>query len=153
VGREVLKLEAELLQQQQVEKRDWQRQPAGEEETKNTNSPAARSPRGVALARILPVNAGALHPSRLRTRLSAPLGLKTLGMNLRGHGDYGDGKHKSANAKGRGELGGEMAQQLERMRKRNCCTRGESLSRQTFPLAPRDAAENLARCAPKRPSL
>jgi hypothetical protein len=30
VGREVLKLEAELLQQQQEERRDLQRQPAGE---------------------------------------------------------------------------------------------------------------------------
>jgi hypothetical protein len=30
VGREVLKLEAELLQQQQEERRDRQRQPAGE---------------------------------------------------------------------------------------------------------------------------
>jgi hypothetical protein len=39
---------------------------------KSTNSPAARSPRGVAPARILPVNAGVLYPSRLRTRLSAP---------------------------------------------------------------------------------
>jgi hypothetical protein len=79
VGREVLKLEVELLQQQQEEKRDRQRQPAGEEETKNTNSPAARSPRGVAPARILSANAGALHPSRLRTRLSAPSDWKRSG--------------------------------------------------------------------------
>jgi hypothetical protein len=35
------------------------------------NSPAARSPRGVAPTRILPANADALHLSRLRTRLSA----------------------------------------------------------------------------------
>jgi hypothetical protein len=35
------------------------------------NSPAARSPRGVVPARILPTNAGALHPSRRRTTSSA----------------------------------------------------------------------------------
>jgi hypothetical protein len=38
---------------------------------KSTNSSAARSPKGVAPAWILPVNAGAPHPSRLRTKLSA----------------------------------------------------------------------------------
>jgi hypothetical protein len=35
------------------------------------NFPAARSPRGVVPARILPANAGVLHPSRRRTTLSA----------------------------------------------------------------------------------
>jgi hypothetical protein len=34
---------------------------------------------------------------------------------------------------GRGELEGERAQQLERMRKRNCCTRGESLFKEDSP--------------------
>jgi hypothetical protein len=39
---------------------------------------------------------------------------------------------------GRGELEGERAQQLERMRKRNCCTRGESLFKEESPAsAPR----------------
>jgi hypothetical protein len=79
VGREVLKLEAELLQQQQEERRDRQRQPAGEEEMKNTNSSAARSPRGVVPAWILLANTRVLHLSRLRTRLSAPSDWKRSG--------------------------------------------------------------------------
>jgi hypothetical protein len=54
-------------------------------------------------------------------------------MNQRGHGDYGGRKPKSANAKGRKGLGGERAQQLERMRKHNCCTRGESLFKEDSP--------------------
>jgi hypothetical protein len=48
---------------------------------------------------------------------------------------------RSANAKGRGELEGERAQRVERMRKRNCCTRVNSFLRKTLPLAPRDAVE------------
>jgi hypothetical protein len=67
----------------------------------------------------------------------------------RSHGDYGGGKQKNMNAKAREELEGEMAQQLEKMRKRNCCTRGESLFKEDSPLAPRDTAENLARRALK----
>jgi hypothetical protein len=43
-----------------------------------------------------------------------------------------------SNAKGREEHEGEMAQQLERMRKRNYCTRGESLFKEDSPArAPR----------------
>jgi hypothetical protein len=39
---------------------------------------------------------------------------------------------------GHGELEGKRAQQLERMRKRNCCMRGESLFKEDSPaLAPR----------------
>jgi hypothetical protein len=34
---------------------------------------------------------------------------------------------------GHGELEGERAQQLERMRKHNCCTRGESLFKEDTP--------------------
>jgi hypothetical protein len=54
-------------------------------------------------------------------------------MNQRGHGDCGGGKLKSVNAKGRRGLGGERVQQPERMRKRNCCTRGESLFKENSP--------------------
>jgi hypothetical protein len=61
-----------------------------------------------------------------------------VGLAKRSHGDYGGGKQKNANAKGHGELEGERAQQLEKMRKRNCCTRGESLFKEDSPArAPR----------------
>jgi hypothetical protein len=71
VGCKVLKLEPELLQQQQKERRDWQRQPIGDVGDEQNELPAARSPRGTAPAWILPVSPGALHPSRPHTRLSA----------------------------------------------------------------------------------
>jgi hypothetical protein len=70
MGSEVLKLEPELLQQQQEEGRDRQCQPAGEvgdEEHKLLDGEVIEG----SGAWILPVNAGSLQPSRLRTRLSA----------------------------------------------------------------------------------
>jgi hypothetical protein len=76
---EVLKPEPRLLQQWQEERRDQQRQPAGEVGDEEHKLPAARSPRGVVLAWIILANAGTLHSSRLRTRLSAPLDWKRSG--------------------------------------------------------------------------
>jgi hypothetical protein len=70
VGREVLKLKPELLQQQE-EGQIGSANPQEIYEVNNTNSPAVRLPRGIALARILPASPGVLHPSRPRTRLSS----------------------------------------------------------------------------------
>jgi hypothetical protein len=48
---------------------------------------------------------------------------------------------------GCGELEGERAQQLERMRKRNCCTRGESLFKEDSPArAPRCRRKSRPTC-------
>jgi hypothetical protein len=63
MGGEVLKLELELLQQQQEEGRDRQRQPAGEVGDEEHELPSGEVTEGS--------GAGALQPSRLRTRLSA----------------------------------------------------------------------------------
>jgi hypothetical protein len=59
--------EVALLQQQQEEGEFGS---AIVQEMKSASSPAARSPRGKALTRILPPNASALHPSRRRARSS-----------------------------------------------------------------------------------
>jgi hypothetical protein len=59
--------EVALLQQQQEE---GEIDSAIAQETKSASSPATRSPRGKALTRILPPNAGALHPGRRRARSS-----------------------------------------------------------------------------------
>jgi hypothetical protein len=133
VGGEVLKLEAELLQQQQKEGRDRQRQPAGEVGDEEHELPDGEIAEGS--------GAGADPPSKRRRAPSKQaahqvehhLGLETLGTNQRGHGDRGNGELKSANAKGRRGLGGERTQQLERMRKRNRCTRGDSLFKEELP--------------------
>jgi hypothetical protein len=103
----VLRLEAELLQQQHKERRDRQRNPQGRLATKSTNSTAARLPRGEAPTQILPANIGAPHPSRLRTKLSATSDWKHSG---------GSSKAMAATTKEEhGELKGERAQQVKRM--------------------------------------
>jgi hypothetical protein len=50
-------------------------------ETNNTNSSTARSPRGVALARILPANAGGAPSEHVVHQVERPLRLETLRMN------------------------------------------------------------------------
>jgi hypothetical protein len=68
------------------------------------------------------------------------LGLEAVELAKRSH-DVGGGagvEQENANAKGRGELEGERAQRVERMQKRNYCTRGESLFKEDSPArAPR----------------
>jgi hypothetical protein len=71
VGREVLKRKPELLQQQQKEGRNWQRQPARDVGGEQHELPGGEIAEGAAPARILPASPGTLHPSRPRTRLSA----------------------------------------------------------------------------------
>jgi hypothetical protein len=66
-------------------------------------------------------------------RVKRLLGLEMLGTNQHGHGDRGDGKLRSANAKGRGGLEGEGTKQLGKMRKRNRCTQGNPFSRKGSP--------------------
>jgi hypothetical protein len=111
VGREVLKLKAELLQQQQEERRDRQRQPAREVGDEEHELPGGEIAEGSG-ASVDPSSERRHAPSeQVAHQVECPLGLETLGMNQRGHGDYGGGKQKSANAKGRRRLGGERAQQ------------------------------------------
>jgi hypothetical protein len=78
------------------------------------------------------------------------LSLEAVGLAKRSHGVSGGAgvDQESSNAKGRGELEGERAQRVERMRKRNCCMRGESLFKEDSP-----ARAHLARRAPMQPSL
>jgi hypothetical protein len=81
------------------------------------------------------------------------LGLEALGMDKQGHGDYGGGKQRSTNA-----MGAESSKAKGRNSWRECesvtaACGVNPFSRKTLPLVPRDAAENLARRAPKQPSL
>jgi hypothetical protein len=120
VGREVLELESERLQQQQEERRDRQRQPAGEVGDEEHELPGGEVTEGSGAGpdppderRRAPSEQAAHHVERL-------LSLEMLGTNQRGHGDCDSGKQKSASAKRRRGLRDERAQQLERMQKRDC---------------------------------
>jgi hypothetical protein len=87
----------------------------------STNSPVARSPRGAAPARILSASPGALHPSRPRTRLSAPSDWKRSGWPSEAMACA------AARVESRGARRQRGASDWERMRKGNCCTRGDFL--------------------------
>ena len=71
MGREMLELEAEILQQQQEERRNRQPTPVEMCEKNNTNSPVRRSRRGTEPARIPQAVSRGLHPSRRRTTFSS----------------------------------------------------------------------------------
>jgi hypothetical protein len=132
VGREVLELKSELLQQQQEERQNRQRQPAeeiGDEEHKLPGSKIAEGS-----------SAG---PDPLGERRRAPfeqvvhrverfLGLVMIRANQHGHGDHGGGKLGSTNAERRGRLGGERAEQLEKCEIKTT-VRGKTLFQEKAP--------------------
>jgi hypothetical protein len=140
LGREVLELESELLQQQQEEQRNRQHQPAeeiGDEEHKLPGSEIAEG----SSAGPDPPGERRRAPSEQAThRVKRLLGLEMLGTNQHGHGDRGSGKLRSASAKGRGGLGGERTKQLGKMRKRNGCTRGNPFFKEGIPSHPKKSA-------------
>jgi hypothetical protein len=135
VGREVWELKSELLQQQQEEWQNRQRQPAeeiGDEEHKlpgyeiAEGSSAGLDPPGE--RRHAPSKQAAHGVERL-------LGLIMIGANQHGHGNHGGGKLGSTNAERRGRLGGERAEKLGKMRKRNHCA-WKNLFQEKAPRAP-----------------
>jgi hypothetical protein len=136
----VLKLEAELLQQQQEERRDRQRQPAGDVGGEQNELPGDEVTEGDS-ASVDPPGEHRHAPSKqVVHHIERRLGLEVVGLAKRSHG-VGGGvgvEQESANAKGCRELEGERVQRVERMRKCNCYTRGESLFKEDSPArAPR----------------
>jgi hypothetical protein len=146
----VLKLEAELLQQHQEERRDWQRQPAGDVGGEQNKLPSGEVTEGDGASADPPGERWRTPSKQVVRHIERRLSLEAVGLAKRSHGVGGGAgvEQESANAKGRRKLEGERAQQEERNRKHNCCTRGESLFKEDSP-----ARAHLARRAPKRPSL
>jgi hypothetical protein len=113
VGREVLKLEAELLQQQQEERRDRQHQPAGEVGDEEHELPGGEIAEGRG-AGVDP-SCERRHPSRLRTRLSATSGWKRSEWTSEATATTAAESSGAQMQWDAEELEGERAQQLERM--------------------------------------
>jgi hypothetical protein len=114
VGREVLKLEPELLQQQQEERRDRQRQPAGEVGDEQHELPGGEITEGSG-AGADPSGVHRRTPSeQVAHQVERPLRLEALGIAKRSHGGGGDAgvEQESADAKGHRELEGERTQRL-----------------------------------------
>jgi hypothetical protein len=149
----VLKLEAELLQQQQEERRDRQRQPARDVGGEQNKLPGGEAAEGDGASADPPGERRRASSEQVVHHVECRLGLEEVGLAKRSHGDYGGGKQKNANAKGRGELEGERAQQLGKCESITVARGVNPFSRKTPPLVPQDTAENLARRAPKQPNL
>jgi hypothetical protein len=103
VGRKVLKLEPELLQQQQEERRDRQRKPAGEVGDKQHELSGTEITKGSG-ASADPSDEHRRAPSEQAAhQVERPLRLETLGMAKTSHGlcgNYDGAKQRSAKAKG-----------------------------------------------------
>jgi hypothetical protein len=114
VGREVLKLEPELLQQQQEERRDRQRQLAGEVGDEQHELPGGEIAEGSGVGAD-PSGVHRRAPSeQVAHQVEHLLRLEMLGMAKRSHGVGGGAgvEQESTNTKGSRELKGERAQRL-----------------------------------------
>jgi hypothetical protein len=126
-------LESELLQQQQEEWQNRQRQPAEEVGDEEHKLPGGEITEGSSAGPDPPgerKRAPSEHAAHLIERL---LGLVMIGVNQHGHGNHDGGKLRGVNAEMRGRLGGERAEQLGKMRKQNHCTRKTPPSRDGSP--------------------
>jgi hypothetical protein len=112
VGREVLELEPELLQQQQEERQDWQRQPAGDVGDELPGGEATEGD-GAGTDSLGEPRRGP--PEQAARQIECRLRLEAVRMAKRSHGVGGGAgvEQESAKAKGRGGLEGERAQRLE----------------------------------------
>jgi hypothetical protein len=136
----VPKLEVELLQQQQEERQDRQRQPAGDVGGEQKKLPDGEVTEGDGASADPPGERRRAPSKQVAHHIERRLGLEAVGLAKRSHGVGGSAgvEQENVNAKGRGELEGERAQRVERMRKRNYCSRGESLFKTNSPArAPR----------------
>jgi hypothetical protein len=127
VGRKVLKLEPELLQQQQEERRDRQRQPAGEVGDEQHELLGGEIAEGSG-AGVDPSGEHRRAPSeQVAHQVERSLRLETLRMAKRSHGLCGGASVEQRNTKAKGHRGAQrrkVAVDWKRMRKGNCCTRG-----------------------------
>jgi hypothetical protein len=98
VGCEVLELETEILQQQHEEGRDRQRQLARKIGDKEHKLPGGEITEGSSAGPDPPGVRRRTPSEQVAHRAKCPLGLVTLGMNQRGHGDCGGEKQKNASA-------------------------------------------------------
>jgi hypothetical protein len=112
VGREVLELEPELLQQQQEERRNRQRQSTEEIGDEEHKLPGGKIAEGNSAGPDPPGERRRAPSEHTAHRVERLLGLVVIRVNQHGHGDCGHGKLRSTNAKRHGRHEGERAEQL-----------------------------------------
>jgi hypothetical protein len=138
VGCKVLKLEPELLQQQQEERRDRQRQPAGEVGDEQHELPGGEIVEGSGASADPPGERRRAPSEQVAHQVEHSLRLETLGMAKRSHGLCGGASAEQRNTKAKERNGARRqrgAVDWKRMQKDNCCTRGEPFFKETRVLA------------------
>jgi hypothetical protein len=107
VGREVLKLKPELLQQQQEEGRDRQRQPAGDVGGEQNELPSGEIAKGSGADVDSSGEPRRAPPEQVAHQVKHFLRLETVRVTKRSHGMCSDAgvEHRSTKAKGRKLLG------------------------------------------------
>jgi hypothetical protein len=124
VGREVLMLKPELLQQQQEEGRDRQRQPVGDVGGEQHELPGSKIAKGDGAGADSSGKPWRAPPKQVAHQVERLLRLKTVRMTKRSHGLCGGVWNRGARRqRGAGDW--------ERMRKGNCCRRRESFFKET----------------------
>jgi hypothetical protein len=114
MGGEVLKLEPELFQQQQEERRDRQRQPAENVGDKQNELPRSEVSEGDGASADPPGERRCAPSEHVAHHIECRLGLEAVGLAKRSHGVGGGAgvEQESVNAKGRKELEGKRARRL-----------------------------------------
>jgi hypothetical protein len=135
VGREVLELESELLQQQLEERRNRQIQPTEEVGDEEHKLPGGKITEGSSAGPDPPGERRRAPSEHVAHRIERLLGLVMIGVNQHGHGNHGGGKLRSANTERRGRLGGERAEQLGKCESKTTA-RGKPLLQEMAPRAP-----------------
>jgi hypothetical protein len=107
VGHEVLKLKPELLQQQQEEGRDRQRQPAGDVGGEQHELPGGESAKGGSAGIDSSSEPWRAPPKQVALQIKRFLRLKAVRMTKRSHGECGGVgvEQRSTKAKGHNRLG------------------------------------------------
>jgi hypothetical protein len=135
VGREMLELKSELLQQQQEERQNRQRQPTEEIGNEEHKLPGSEIAEGSSAGPDPPGERRRAPSKQAAHRVERLLSLEMIKTKQHGHGNHGGGRLGSTNAEKRGGLGGERAEQLGDVRSETI-VRGEPLFQEKAPRAP-----------------
>jgi hypothetical protein len=147
----VLELEPELLQQQQEERRDRQRQPAGDVGDKQNELPRGEVTEGNGASADPPGERRCAPSEQVVHHIECRLGLEVVGLAKRSHGigggtgvEQGERECKWAQ-RARRRKGTTIGRECESI---TAARRVNPFSRQTLPLTPRIATGNPTRRTP-----
>jgi hypothetical protein len=149
----VLKLEAELLQQQQEERRDRQCQPAGEVGDDEHEFPGGEITEGSGAGADPSGERWRAPSEQVAHQFECPSDWKRSGWTSKAMATTAAESIRAQMQRGTKSSKAKGHSSWRKCESVTVACGVNPFSRKTLPLAPRDAAENLARRAPKQPSL